>query len=659
MRHLLIDLGSMFWPCWHTAKEADEAWRNTINRVEDLVSKVCDAERDAVTILADSPKNWRHEIYEAYKSNRKDKPPEALVQLGKAHEALAKLYHVVSVTGFEADDLAASCCKVLRIAGFDVMLATADKDWLQLLAPGVRVFNVKHGTMGLPFAGEFTSELVVSHFGVRPDQVRDLLGIAGDTSDSIPGVPGVGFKTASKLLRAHETAQGILTWADGADESDKLAAKFRNPEMRQLMDLSISLASLKRDAFRSSAEMYTDPDAVMCAQRDTIDENGFVIPVETEPSSEFIELGDTMPEPTHRLTVPGVAPGKTTGVLHDSAPPKKEQRTQMDNERSTNGSNARPATPAPKSRFQVVRGATTLPSATILTGRSGIGKTWFASEIPDRFFLSVEQGLSGIPASRLMEIDRYEKPRSFGELCGMTEEVIAMAPRYKALVVDTMSGVEKLINKAACQRESVAHMEAKEYARVWAAAMPFHQEYQELLDKARYAGMQVWVIAHSAEVTEMTDDGDTFSKWDLYMQGSGKALINSRSLWRNWADHVFFLDWDARVKKGNSMGQKSIGQYKSRILRTRETPRYYAKTRSGLPEILPATYEDVRRAFAGSNAAATEKLKAKLSAVVAELSDADREAIEAQVSEVGNDQGKLSAALSRAEGMLSASNEEE
>lgn len=451
MSHILIDLGSMFWPCWHTAKEHDVAWRTTVGRVSDIIADVSNTCRDGteVTILADSSKNWRHAIEPEYKSNRKDKPPEALVQLGKARDALAKIYDLVTVSGYEADDLAASAAKVLSAIGVEARLVTADKDWLQLLGPKVRAFNAKHGTMGLPFGGEFTTEGVIAHFGVRPDQIRDMLGIAGDASDCIMGVPGVGLKTAAKLLQKHDTVQAILTWADGDDTGDKLAAKFRDTEIRAMLDKSIRLATLKADAFKSAGDL--------CGHRASDSDD------EPEPSSEFIELGDTIPEPTHRLTVPDVAPGKTIGVLRDSAPPKKEQRTQMETKKKFTFA------PATKKK---------LKCRVAVTGPSKAGKTYTSLAIATHLggkvaVIDTENRAASKYADEfkfdVLELDSFS-PETYVDAIRAAEDA-----GYDVIVIDSLSHAWIGKNGALAQVEEVKRTgKDKNSFTAWGSITPQH-----------------------------------------------------------------------------------------------------------------------------------------------------------------------------------------
>lgn len=314
------------------------------------------------------------------------------------------------------------------------------------------------------------------------------------------------------------------------------------------------------------------------------------------------------------------------------------------------------------SRFNITKGAEHRPHATILTGRSGIGKTHLCSTIPNRFFICVEQGLKGASPDHVAELARFDtQPRSFGELLEMIAAYREMAKSQglRHLCLDSLSGIEKLVNLQACRQESVAHMEAKEFKKVWSAAMPLWQRVQNELDRVRdEAGSHLWIIAHSQETSETTTTGDMFTKWDLSFQGSGKSLGEIRQLWRAWADHVLFIDWDADIVEGKLMQRKAVGRYRSRILRTRETPNHYAKNRAGLPPTLPATWVDLARAMASAAPASEPRLRQQITAALDQLGTDDRAAVEVEFN-AAKTVTALAATLSRAQGMVSAARLEE
>ncbi len=310
----------------------------------------------------------------------------------------------------------------------------------------------------------------------------------------------------------------------------------------------------------------------------------------------------------------------------------------------------------------LTKGAKAQPHATILTGRSGIGKTFFASSIPTRFFICTESGLKGANPEFAAEIDKFdEDPESYSALMDQIQEFgkIAKQNGNRHLVIDSLSGIERLVNLETCNREDVSHMDAKEFKTLWTAAVPLWLRVQGALDQVRARGVHVWLLAHSASTTEtVTETGDTFTKFDLSFQGSGKSLEAVREMWRRWADHVLFIDWDASIKKSKSIGQKAVGQYKARIMRTRETPAHYAKNRANLPPVIPATWVDLEGYMRAARPAQAAKLRTQIDEAVAGLGDEQKAAIVADVANAKNEVA-LSAALSRAQGMAAMDQDED
>lgn len=147
----------------------------------------------------------RDELFSDYKANRPAPPADLIPQFPLAMEASHLLgWPVLSAKGFEADDVLATLACQARSRGFEVVLVTADKDLFQLVGPGISVLRLTDEVLLLDPPG------VESFFGVRPDQVGDVLALMGDASDNVPGVPGVGEKTAKSLIRRYGSLDGVL-----------------------------------------------------------------------------------------------------------------------------------------------------------------------------------------------------------------------------------------------------------------------------------------------------------------------------------------------------------------------------------------------------------------------------------------------------------------
>jgi len=164
-------------------------------------------------------KNWRHEILATYKANRAEPPDDIKRQFGPVRSACAALpIPMVELAGYEADDLIATYARKAVAAGAGVTIATGDKDLAQLVddRTGVCVYDASKGRT-------LREAEVMERFGVPPAGVLDYLALAGDTTDNIPGVPGIGAKRAAELVRRYGTVEDIV--AAGAAQREKQAAK--------------------------------------------------------------------------------------------------------------------------------------------------------------------------------------------------------------------------------------------------------------------------------------------------------------------------------------------------------------------------------------------------------------------------------------------------
>lgn len=200
---------------------------------------------------------FRNEIYPQYKANRGEPPDELAVQFDLC-PALTKAMGIATFLkkGYEADDLLASMAARLVKGGFEVRVVTGDKDLSQILGPGLRIYDLAKGR-------HFGAEEVPNLLGVRSDQVVDLLALMGDSSDNIPGVRGVGKKSAIALLDAFENLDAIYENLDLIETLKLRGAKSLRKKLDADRDnayLSRSLARLRRDiplAFEPANLRYT------------------------------------------------------------------------------------------------------------------------------------------------------------------------------------------------------------------------------------------------------------------------------------------------------------------------------------------------------------------------------------------------------------------
>lgn len=235
-----------------------------------LLKLLTDLHAPALAVIFDAArKNYRNDIYPEYKANRSETPEDLIPQFPLIREA-TKAFDIpgIELEGYEADDLIATYARLALEQGKSVTIVGTDKDLMQLVRPGVRMYD--------PIKGRYLDESdVVEKFGVTPDKVVDVQALVGDSTDNIPGVPGIGIKTAAQLIsefgdldtllsRAGEIKQPkrretLIEYADTARLSRQLATlhqdvpvpyaladlKARDPHTQKLADF------LKEQGFKS------------------------------------------------------------------------------------------------------------------------------------------------------------------------------------------------------------------------------------------------------------------------------------------------------------------------------------------------------------------------------------------------------------------------
>lgn len=165
---------------------------------------------DYVCVAWDKPKTnirKRLEIYPDYKAGRKPAPADFYAQIPILHELLAAFgWPLYELDDYEADDIMATLAHEAAAQGVETCLITSDLDVLQAIEPLVHVYALKKGLTNIDL---FNPESFTDKYGIRVDQFLDLKSLKGDSSDNIPGVPGVGEKTAVSLLQQFDTLDGI------------------------------------------------------------------------------------------------------------------------------------------------------------------------------------------------------------------------------------------------------------------------------------------------------------------------------------------------------------------------------------------------------------------------------------------------------------------
>jgi len=188
-----------------------------------LVKIITDYGVKPTLVVWDAGMSGRKEVYDEYKSQRDSKPDLLAEQWPHMHPLVDAFgYENVRVEGYEADDVIATVAQRAREKGYEVMVVTGDRDLFQLIEPGVRVMATSRGITETKL---YDREAVIDRYGIAPELIPDFVGLKGDTSDNIPGVPGIGDKTASQLLQEHGSLEGVLANIDkisGAKRKENL-----------------------------------------------------------------------------------------------------------------------------------------------------------------------------------------------------------------------------------------------------------------------------------------------------------------------------------------------------------------------------------------------------------------------------------------------------
>ena len=205
-----------------------------------LQKVIRDEKPDYLVVAFDSPdKTFRHKIYPNYKANR-DAPPEELSRQFPYFEPLVTAYGLSSIRrpGFEADDIIGTLAKKGQQKGLEVVIVSGDKDMMQLISPHIYMLDTMKNK-------KFMDKEVVEKFGVHPDKVVEVMGLMGDSSDHIPGVTGVGPKTAAELIRKFGSIESLYKRIDEVEKKnlkEKLERDKENAFMsRELVSIDTEM----------------------------------------------------------------------------------------------------------------------------------------------------------------------------------------------------------------------------------------------------------------------------------------------------------------------------------------------------------------------------------------------------------------------------------
>jgi len=205
----IIDISSYLYRAYFAIRDLATSRgfpTNAIYGVTNMLFKVLRERQPTFLVLAFDarPPTFRHQLYPEYKSHRPGMPPDLVKQLDYIRRIIAALrLPTLEVPGYEADDLIATLTRLAREAGLPVEIISGDKDLLPLAAAGVTLWDPMREVT-------YTPAVIQERFGLPPERLVDLRALTGDPSDNIPGVPGIGPKTAQKLLSRFGSLEALL-----------------------------------------------------------------------------------------------------------------------------------------------------------------------------------------------------------------------------------------------------------------------------------------------------------------------------------------------------------------------------------------------------------------------------------------------------------------
>ena len=197
-----------------------------------------DMEGDNILVVFDAARTtFRNAIYKEYKANRSEPPEELVPQFDLIKKATTAIgLKSLEVENYEADDIIATYVKIAKKENIETLVISSDKDLMQLIQDGVSLYDPMKNTKIGP-------EAVLEKFGVSPDKVIDVQALAGDSSDNVPGVPGIGVKTASQLINEYGSLEKLLDNVSSIKQEKRRESLLNNAELAIVSKKLVSLFS--------------------------------------------------------------------------------------------------------------------------------------------------------------------------------------------------------------------------------------------------------------------------------------------------------------------------------------------------------------------------------------------------------------------------------
>jgi len=246
----LVDGSGFIFRAFHTIpmriRASDGTPTNAVYGFASMLMKLlADLEAERIAVIFDaSAHTFRNELYDLYKANRDEPPEELRPQFALIRDAARAFgLPVIEREGYEADDIIATYCRLARERGEKAVIVSSDKDLMQLVGNGVTMMDpMKNVAIDI--------EEVIEKFGVPPDKVVDVQALAGDSTDNVPGVPGIGIKTAAQLINEFGDLDTLL----------ERAGEIKQPKRRENLIEHAEMARLSRQLVRLADDVDLDGD---------------------------------------------------------------------------------------------------------------------------------------------------------------------------------------------------------------------------------------------------------------------------------------------------------------------------------------------------------------------------------------------------------------
>lgn len=244
---ILLDGNSLSYRAYYAMpvlKNKKGLYTNSVYGFTLMLEKILEDTKPKYALVAfdKGKETFRHKSYEAYKGTRDKTPNELVEQFGYVRELLDSYgIKYEEHLDYEADDIIGSYAKIAEKAGLEVIIVSGDKDLTQLASDNITVYYTKRGVTEIDY---YTPEFINEKYGLTPQQIIDMKGLMGDKSDNIPGIAGIGEKTAIKLLTEYKTVENVL---ENIDNISGKKLKERLTEGKEDAILSKKLATIYTD----------------------------------------------------------------------------------------------------------------------------------------------------------------------------------------------------------------------------------------------------------------------------------------------------------------------------------------------------------------------------------------------------------------------------